>query len=103
VPELAAQLEPGAVPDAPEHEPVSLAHRHDIASGRPGSTRPLSAANPRVLEHRHSVARNGDPHGDTKLSSARGLTQEREGETLAAARPGPGLRPIAFVSARTRK
>jgi hypothetical protein len=29
------------------------------------------------------VARSDDPHGDTKLSSARGLTQEREDESLA--------------------
>ena len=42
----------------------------------------------RVLEMvRESIARSDDPHADTKLSSSRGLTQEREGRSLSAAHP----------------
>jgi hypothetical protein len=41
-----------------------------------------------------SVVKNDNPHGDTKLSSAHGTTQEREHETLAEGRPG-SRRPIS--------
>jgi uncharacterized protein (DUF2267 family) len=44
--------------------------------------------------HRHSVARNDDPHSDTRLSSAHGLEQEREQRTLATGSPG-STRPLA--------
>jgi uncharacterized protein (DUF2267 family) len=77
----------------PEHLRAAAAPEHTLAGGRPGSSRPLSEARPnpdRTLSggraenaHAHSVARSDDPHADTKLSSARGLTQEREGESLA--------------------
>ena len=40
-----------------------------------------------MTAHRDSVAANEDPHGDTKLSSTSGLTQERLHETLATAKP----------------
>ena len=42
---------------------------------------------PEIVAHEHSIARSDDPHGDTKLSSSRGLTQEREGRSLSTARP----------------
>ncbi len=42
---------------------------------------------PEILPQAHSIARSDDPHADTKLSSSRGLTQEREGRTLASAPP----------------
>jgi uncharacterized protein (DUF2267 family) len=60
--------------------------RRTLAEGRPGSQHPLSEARS-ARGHSHSVAREDNPHGDTKLSSATGLTQEREQETLAAAHP----------------
>lgn len=73
----------------------SLGPRHpqsdssrDLASGRPGGTHPLATSDTRTLAHRHSVARSDNPHADTKLSSARGLSQEREGHTLADGHPG---------------
>jgi uncharacterized protein (DUF2267 family) len=76
-------------------EPLPRNHaRHNLAEGRPGGTHPLSTANPARLSHRHSVARSDDPHGDTKLSSAEGLTQEREDRTLATGRPG-STRPLS--------
>lgn len=96
VPLLAREFE--AAPDlqviqCAEHLRSAAAPEHTLAAGRPGSSRPLSEARPNPDEtlsggraekaHAHSVARSDDPHGDTKLSSARGLTQEREGESLA--------------------
>jgi uncharacterized protein (DUF2267 family) len=69
---------------------------HTLAGGRPGGDRPLSEArrstdaeDPSASARRaqsHSVAASDDPHADTKLSSARGFTQEREGGSLATAR-----------------
>jgi uncharacterized protein (DUF2267 family) len=59
---------------------------HTLASGRPGSTHPISEARPESA-HAHSVARNANPHEETKLSSSRGLTQERVDESLATAHP----------------
>lgn len=35
-----------------------------------------------------SVVKSDNPHGNTKLSSSRGSTQEREHETLAEGQPG---------------
>jgi uncharacterized protein (DUF2267 family) len=61
---------------------------HDLAEGHDGGRRPLADANPALLAHRHSVARNADPHSDTRLSSSRGLSQERENETLADGESG---------------
>lgn len=45
------------------------------------------AGHPGIIAHEHSIARSDDPHGDTKLSSSRGLTQEREGRSLSTAHP----------------
>jgi uncharacterized protein (DUF2267 family) len=59
-----------------------------LATGRPGSRHPLSEGRA-DRAHQGSVARSDDPHADTKLSSARGLTQERLGESLASGQPGP--------------
>jgi uncharacterized protein (DUF2267 family) len=101
LPRIAPLLEvPAAAdpPSAPRHrrpEPPD----HTLAGGKPGSSRPLSEAGPseRAISsaipdraHTHSIARSDDPHGDTKLSSARGFTQEREGRSLA--RHGTGGR-----------
>jgi uncharacterized protein (DUF2267 family) len=75
-------------------EPPSPAHHREeasgfgdsLASGRPASKHPLSESRAdRAREH--SVALESNPHGDTKLSSAEGLTQERLGEDLATGRP----------------
>jgi len=55
--------------------------RH-LADARPGGAHPVSEASAERA-HSESVARSDDPHGDTKLSGAKGLTQEREGESLA--------------------
>ncbi len=76
-------------------ETPSVHHARTLAEGRPGSRRSLSASAPgseRPISgarpdspHRHSVAEQ-NPHGDTKLSSAAGSTQEREQESLATGR-----------------
>lgn len=65
-----------------------------LAHGRPGSRHPVSEAAP-DRAHTHSVARNADPHGETKLSSSHGLTQERHRESLATGHPPAPARPIA--------
>jgi uncharacterized protein (DUF2267 family) len=75
-----------------EHVHLDPNH-HTLAEGRPGSRHPLSESRPERA-HAHSVAQADNPHGDTKLSSATGLTQEREQETLAAGHPGSS-RPLS--------
>jgi uncharacterized protein (DUF2267 family) len=75
-------------PDRPTH----VHGRTTLAEGRPGSLHPISLARPE-RGHEHSVARNAEPHAETKLSSSRGLTQERQNESLATGRPGP-KRPL---------
>ena len=57
-------------PPHPKHPPVAPGDGTTLSSGQPGSRHPVSAAGD--LAHRHSVARSDDPHGDRKLSSARG-------------------------------
>ena len=68
------------------------ATRRSLAEARPGGTRPISEARPGATHpvseasadraHSDSIARNDDPHGDMKLSGAKGLSQEREHESL---------------------
>jgi uncharacterized protein (DUF2267 family) len=92
---LGRQLLPADTGEIPPHP---IAHRtpsfSTLAHGRPGSLHPLSEASPPAGQT-HSVARNDDPHGETKLSSARGLTQERHRESLATAKPPIVARTIA--------
>lgn len=64
-----------------------------LASGRPGSRHPVSEAAPERA-HQHSVVREANPHGETKLSSAEGTTQERLGDSLAKGRPPAPARPV---------
>lgn len=97
LPALAAEIwlgphevgEPAAYREV-SHAPVIAT----LASSRPGSAHPLSEAAP-PKGHAHSVAQNASPHEATKLSGARGLTQEREGETLGEGRPPAPARPVA--------
>jgi uncharacterized protein (DUF2267 family) len=60
--------------------------RHPLSEARPGSSHPVSEARADRAQS-ESVARADNPHGDTKLSSSPGLTQEREHESLATGRP----------------
>lgn len=94
------------LPEEPEPGVQQLRSRspgaRTLATGRPGSTRPVSeAGGPSDHDlaggvpdraHSHSVARARDPHVDTKLSSAHGLAQERERRTLASAGEGGARR-----------
>lgn len=75
-----------------EHVHLDPSH-HTLAEGRPGSRHPLSESQSERA-HAHSVVRADNPHGETKLSSAAGLTQEREQETLATGHPGSS-RPLS--------
>jgi uncharacterized protein (DUF2267 family) len=87
---LADLLTPHHFTDPP---PVHHAYSHTLAEGRPGSDTPLSTGSPGPRRpvsdaapqtaQQHSPAASNRPHADTKLASSRGLTQEREGETLA--------------------
>jgi hypothetical protein len=93
VPELAGAFEPRApAPDLPAEPPAG--GPSDLAEGIAGARHSLSSADPARLAHRHSVARADDPHGDSKLSSARGLMQERDDDSLASGRPG-SRRPLS--------
>jgi uncharacterized protein (DUF2267 family) len=95
LPELAQLFEVPKQPPAASHDPHQPAGApHDLAEGRPGGTHPIATSDTTTLAHRHSVARSTDPQADTRLSSARGLTQEREDRTLAEGRPG-SRRPIS--------
>jgi hypothetical protein len=87
-------------PPAPEVplEAHPHAQRSTLAEARPGSTHPLSESRPRPSQA-DSVVASDNPHGDTKLSSSRGLTQERENESIAAGRPG-AQRPLADADRR---
>jgi uncharacterized protein (DUF2267 family) len=80
---LLSRPEHGTPP--PHERPVPAAFAHTLAAGKPGSVHPLSSAAPPGAQT-HSVAED-NPHGDTKVSSAEGLTQERLEESLATGRP----------------
>lgn len=69
---------------APYHAPAG--EHHTLATGRPGSTHTIAESRPPIAQS-HSVVREKNPHADTKVSSAHGLTQERLDESLATARP----------------
>lgn len=69
-----------------EPPPHKALHGHTLATGKPGSAHPLSEAKAERAQS-HSVVREDNPHGDTKLSSASGLSQEDAAESLATARP----------------
>lgn len=80
----------GAPSERPLHmsAPPPSGEGRTLATGRPGSRHPLSEAHPDSAQT-HSVARSENPHADSKLSSAPGLTQEILHETLADGHPGP--------------
>ncbi len=80
----------GPAPARPVH--TDTPRRNTLAEGRPGSRHPMSESPPPAA-HEHSVAEK-NPHEDSKISSARGTTQEGIGQTLAEGKPGP-KRPIS--------
>lgn len=87
--ELATLLTESASSVPPAHFTRTRRHppRPTLASGRPGSTHPVSEARADRAQT-HSVT-NPEPHADSKLSSARGTTQEQTHGTLAEGEPGP--------------
>jgi uncharacterized protein (DUF2267 family) len=85
--ETAALLEPPAPAASARAHGSRPLPRNTLAEGRPGSRHPISESRPPGA-HANSVVASDNPHGDTKLSSSRGLTQERERETLATGKPG---------------
>jgi uncharacterized protein (DUF2267 family) len=87
LPESFAELfsPPRSFDPPPEHPVAPGAQHRTLATGRAGSLHPLSESRPRAAQS-HSVVSESNPHADTKLSSASGLTQERLDESLATAR-----------------
>lgn len=85
---------PEPEPPVSEHEHLrdDRAPDHTLAGGQPGSKRPLCDGRPwSAVElpkdspprgHTHSIAVCDDPHGESKLSGAHGLSQERDGHSL---------------------
>jgi len=69
---------------------AKAAEDHTLAGGRPGSSHPIADAHASRAQ-RHSVVNEGDPHADSRLSSAHGLVPE--GRTLADGKPG-SKRPL---------
>ncbi len=84
---LFAPVSPTHPPPRPPRAEALPREPHTLATGRPGSHHPLAESHPEPA-HTHSVARSDDPHGDTKLSGARG------DEDLASGHPRPG-RPVS--------
>lgn len=84
------------------HPPAAVAHGHApspghrLSDGRPGYAHPIAEAAPPSRVQQHSVAASEDPHGEIKLSEAKGFTQEREHTSLAEAHPGPE-KPLSKV------
>ena len=74
-----------SLPEVPPYgEGAAPLSERTLAAGKPGSEHPVAESRPE-LGHTHSVARSSDPHADTKLSSARGTTQERTHDTVTTA------------------
>lgn len=85
--ELALLFHPRVpVERSPETHHAHSGSHHTLATGRPGSSHPVSESAPPGAQS-HSVARESNPHGDTKLSSAHGMTQESVDESLATSHP----------------
>jgi hypothetical protein len=85
-PPIAELLRPREEGEPPPHRIARAAAHHTLATGRSGSAHPLSESAPPGAQA-HSVAREKNPHGETKISSASGLTQERLDESLATSSP----------------
>ncbi len=96
LPQALAQLfaGEGAAPPPNRRRTAHIAAaRQSLASGQPGSKHPLASSAVRP-GHTHSVASSDDPHAETRLSSAAGLTQEVLHHSLASGVPGPE-RPLS--------
>lgn len=98
--ELPQRLAQAFAPHAHQSDSPAYSHRtrHDnsLAAGRPGGSHPLSESAPGSHRPLSSARAGGpqsgsvaepNPHAETKLSSSRGTTQEREAETLAEGQP----------------
>lgn len=89
-PEVAQLLRPHDEPEAPPHSPRTA--RHTLSEGKLAAQHSIAEAGLDTA-HVHSVARSGNPHADTKLSSSHGVTQEALEESLATGHPSE--RPIS--------
>lgn len=93
---LPAEMHPLLEPRSPSPSPARPHHADDrstLSAGRPGSLHPVGSSEPNRSQH-HSVVGSNNPHGDSKLSSSSGLTQEQLDESLAKGHPGSD-RPLS--------
>ena len=87
LPSVAALFNPPPPPGEPPPYAVPHGERHHtLATGVPGSRHPISDAPPPGAQS-ESVVRAENPHGDRKLSSSSGLTQEQTEESLSTEVP----------------
>lgn len=84
--ELASWLVPW-LPPPERHAHAAVGRERTLASARPGSEHPLHEAGRDRGQH-DSVAMTSDPHAETRLSSTRGISSERDESTLADGSPG---------------
>ena len=92
-PSIAALLAPAepAPEDPPHlrrHPPFARVRGLTLSTGRPGFAEPLAEAHGSIAHSGSVVTPN--PHGDTKVSSAHGTTEEQDDRTLAET-TGPRL------------
>jgi hypothetical protein len=97
-PEWGELLQPPAPGRSDDHPPpphgIEPGSGHTLATGRPGSHRDLAGSRP-AWGQRDSIATSDDPHARTRISTSRGISTERRGETLADGRPGSIDHPLS--------
>lgn len=76
--------EPEPPPHVRVHPPWTHVRPPTLSTGRPGSSDPVAESRPERAQ-RGSVVASANPHGDTKLSTAHGTTQEQDDRTLSEA------------------
>jgi uncharacterized protein (DUF2267 family) len=88
-----SEVRPPTPPPFHRRHPEPPNGRRTLSSGRPGSRHPL-ADDDTAGAQTHSVAREQNPRGDTKISSTTGGAAEREHRTLSEGKPGSS-RPVS--------
>ena len=84
---LLADPRPRSEHHPPAPVPVELGQGDTLATGRPGARDSLAEAAPPAGQS-HSVAVEDEPHADTSLATARGISSERDDDSLSKGRPG---------------
>lgn len=85
--ELLADPRPRSEHHPPGPVPVELGQGDTLATGRPGARDNLAEGAPPVGQSQ-SVAAEDEPHADTSMATAHGISSERDEDTLSKGRPG---------------